>query len=111
MSLIIVTEPLRASARPWTTTPARMLIDCRAKMLPTKFEPPFKVAELPTCQKTLHSWAPLIMFTTLPVAAVSVESVWKMNTVLALPATVERQRARQQAAGSCSGPRTRRLAA
>ena len=38
------------------------------------------VAELPTCQNTLHSCAPLISVTVLPDAVISVESVWKMKT-------------------------------
>ena len=55
-------------------------------MLPTKVEPVNSVAELPTCQNTLHSWAPLISDTVLPVAVISVESVWKMKTELGSPA-------------------------
>ena len=35
-------------------------------MLPRNTEPVPSVAELPTCQKTLHSWAPLISVTVLP---------------------------------------------
>ena len=55
-----VTAPLRANARPCTVTFVVTLIEVRAKMLPTKLEPVPRVAELPTCQKTLHSCAPLI---------------------------------------------------
>ncbi len=35
-------------------------------MLPTKVEPVASTAELPICQKTLHSRAPLINETLLP---------------------------------------------
>ena len=38
------------------------------------------VAELPTCQNTLHAWAPPCSATRLPVAVISVEPAWKMNT-------------------------------
>ncbi len=40
-------------------------IDVRARMLPTKVELVPSVAELPTCQYTLHGWAPLISTTRL----------------------------------------------
>jgi hypothetical protein len=48
--------------------------------LPTKAEPVPMVAELPICQKMLHSEAPLIRLTTLPEPVINVESVWKMKT-------------------------------
>ena len=60
VSVSSVTAPLRASARPWTVTPVVTVIDVNARMLPTNTEPVPSVAELPTCQKTLHAWAPLI---------------------------------------------------
>ena len=41
--------------------------------MPTKFELTLSVAELPTCQKTLHGDAPLINATLLPVAVIRVE--------------------------------------
>ncbi len=86
VSSMSVTAPSRASARPWTVTALPMVMEVSAKMLPRKTEPPPSVAELPTCQNTLHSWAPLISDTVLPVAVVSDESVWKMNTVVGSPA-------------------------
>ena len=58
----------------------------RARILPAKLVPVPSVAELPTCQKTLHSWAPLISVTVLPDAVMSVELVWKMNTEFGFPA-------------------------
>ena len=63
VSLINVTLPLRASARPCTVTPLFIEIDVRAMMVPAKTEAVPSVAELPTCQKTLHGCAPLIRFT------------------------------------------------
>ena len=54
-------------------------------MLPANTEPVPSVAELPTCQNTLHSWAPLISDTVLAEPVISVESVWKMNTELGSP--------------------------
>ena len=66
VSLINVTEPFRARARPCTVTLSSRLIEVRAMMLPTMTEPVPSTAELPICQKTLHSWAPLISETLLP---------------------------------------------
>ena len=43
------------------------------------------VAELPTCQKTLQDWAPLIRLTWLPDAVVSDEPAWKTKTAFGLP--------------------------
>ena len=85
-SLSSVTAPLRASARPWTVTPLFTVIEVRARMLPTNVEPVPSVAELPTCQKTLHSWAPLISETVLDEPVMSDESVWKMKTEFGSPA-------------------------
>ena len=84
-SLSNVTAPLRARARPWTVTPVVTVIEVSARMLPTNTEPVPSVAELPTCQNTLHSWAPLISDTVLADPVMSVESVWKMNTEFGLP--------------------------
>ena len=54
VSSISVTAPLRASARPSSVTPSAIVIDVRARMLPAKVESDPSVAELVTCQKTLH---------------------------------------------------------
>jgi hypothetical protein len=51
----------------------------KARMFPEKEEPVPRVAELPTCQKTLAGWAPLIRATVLPVAVVSAVPIWKIN--------------------------------
>jgi hypothetical protein len=50
-----VTAPFLASARPSMVAPVVTEIDVRARMLPTKVEFVPSVAELPTCQKTLHA--------------------------------------------------------
>ena len=50
-----VTAPVRASARPSMLAPVVTVIDCWARMLPTKVVFVPSVAELPTCQKTLQA--------------------------------------------------------
>ena len=55
-------------------------------MFPLNTEPVPSVAELPICQNTLHSCAPLISVTVLADAVISVEFVWKMNTEFRFPA-------------------------
>lgn len=72
-------------ARPWTTVLLSTVIEVSAKIVPTKNEPLPRVAELPICQNTLHSEAPLVREIVLPVLVISVESVWKMNTASELP--------------------------
>jgi hypothetical protein len=61
------------------------VIDVRARMVPTKVEPTPRVAELPTCQKTLHAWAPLMSTTLLLGEVMSVKPAWKMKTALGSP--------------------------
>lgn len=80
-----VTSPFLASNRPLTTTPVVAVIDVKAMMVPWKVDPVPSVAELPTCQKTLQAWAPLIRTTLLPEAVVSAEPIWKMKTALGSP--------------------------
>ncbi len=43
------------------------------------------VAELPTCQKTLHAWAPLVRSTELPTTVVSVDAILKIQTASGSP--------------------------
>ena len=75
-----VTAPLPARARPTRSAPVFMVIEVSAMMLPTRslFEP--SVAELATCQNTLHGEAPLRKTTVLFEAVINVEEIWKMNT-------------------------------
>jgi hypothetical protein len=81
-----VTAPLRASARPVMVTACCTVIELRARMVPTKVDDVFRVAELPTCQKTLQALAPLTRTTELPTSAVSVEAgAWKIQTALGSP--------------------------
>jgi hypothetical protein len=60
-------------------------MDVSARMLPAKsvFVP--RVAELPTCQKTLHGSALLITSTEALLAVVRVLPIWKMKTLLRPP--------------------------
>jgi len=83
-----VTAPLIASRRPSTVAPvlAEMLV--RARTDPTNMEPTSTVAELPTCQKTLHAWAPPVSITRLLTAVISVDWVWKMKTSSGPPLSV-----------------------
>ena len=80
-----VTAPSRASSRPCTSAFVVAVIDARAMIVPTKSVPVPSVAELPTCQNTLHGLAPLISETLLSDAVISVDAAWKMNTALELP--------------------------
>lgn len=50
-----LTWPLRASTRPSTLDPVRRDADVKVRMLPTKVVSVPNVAELPTCQNTLHA--------------------------------------------------------
>ena len=49
-------------------------------MVPTKVLPVPRVAELPTCQKTLQAWAPFSSLTTLFDAVTRVDDAWKTKT-------------------------------
>jgi hypothetical protein len=51
----MVTAPPRAKARPSTFAPVSSVIDVVAMIVPTKLDVVPNVAELPTCQKTLHA--------------------------------------------------------
>jgi hypothetical protein len=53
VSLMRVTSPVPANIRPSTVTPEPRVIEVDAMTVPTKVGPS-SVAELPTCQKTLH---------------------------------------------------------
>jgi hypothetical protein len=71
---------------PLDTAPVLIVIESDATTFPTKFVPVSSVAEVPTAQKTLHDWAPLINNTLAPDAAViRVEPIWNMNWALGFP--------------------------
>jgi hypothetical protein len=74
-----VTAPARASSRPCTFAFVLAVIDARARIVPAKLEPTPRVAELPTCQKTLQGCVPSSA-TRLLTAVMSVEPAWKMKT-------------------------------
>jgi hypothetical protein len=61
-----VTAPLRAKTRPCTVAPESSVAEVSAMMVPTKVLDELRVAELLTCQNTLHAWAPFSSWTTLP---------------------------------------------
>src|SRR3984957_5123788 len=85
VSLSRVTAPLLASMLPAIVSPVVTVIEARARMLPAKVEPVPSVAELPTCQKTLQAWAPLMRLMALAEAVVRVEPAWKTNSALGFP--------------------------
>src|SRR4051794_25770553 len=80
-----VTAPLRASARPITCTPVVSVMLVNASTLPMKDVVVPAVAELPTCQNTLHGEPPLIITTDEALAVVSVLPILKTKTAPALP--------------------------
>ena len=80
-----LTWPLRARTRPFTVVPVCTVAEVNAKMLPMKVVSVSSVAELPTCQNTLHGEAPSIRATVLFDAVISVDPAWKMNTALGSP--------------------------
>ncbi|MDQ0596259.1 hypothetical protein QF037_000604 [Streptomyces canus] len=66
--------------------PVVALIDSLARMVPTNEVLVPSVAELPTCQNTLHGDAPLTKLTVLfSAAVVRVEPIWNTQTALGLP--------------------------
>lgn len=75
-----VTAPFRASSRPFTVALVVAMLEAKAMTVPTNLERTPSVDELPTCQKTLQAWAPLMRLTALSVAVMRVDAVWKMNT-------------------------------
>jgi len=80
-----VTAPLRARARPFRVAPVVSEIDVSARTLPANALAGPSVAELPTCQNTLHACAPPVSSTRLAEPTVSVDPAWKMNTALGSP--------------------------
>ena len=60
-------------------------MEVRASTLPTKEVALPRVAELPTCQKTLQGEAPFIRFTEAEVPVVRDEPIWKIQTLFGSP--------------------------
>ncbi len=66
--------------------PVVAVIEVSARMVPTNEVSVPSVAELPTCQYTLHGEAPLTRLTVLLSAAVvRVEPIWNTQTALGSP--------------------------
>ena len=86
-----VTPPLRASTRPRTVAPVFSEMSERAMRLPWKAVVVPMVAELPTCQKTLHGDAPLTSCTELADAVVSVEAISNTNWAFGSPSASRRR--------------------
>src|SRR6185503_16373607 len=80
VSLIIVTSPLRANALPFTVTPFASVTEVRARIVPTNEEFDPRVAELVTCQKTLHGLPPRIKLTELVDAVMRSDCAWNIQT-------------------------------
>jgi hypothetical protein len=80
-----VTAPVRASRLPDVDAAVVAVMDVKARTLPIKIELVPRVAELPTCQKTLHVLPLLITCTRALLAVMNVLPIWKMNTLAELP--------------------------
>ena len=95
VSLSSVTAPLRASTRPSIVTPVVTVMLVSARMLPRKVEPVPSVAELPTCQKTLHERAPLTSSDLARGGGREGRSRLEDEDGVGIAVPVERQRARE----------------
>lgn len=74
-----LTAPLRARARPEMLAPLFAVTLFNARMLPTKLLVVPNVADVPTCQATLHAVAPLVSSTDEPFAVTRLLPVLKTN--------------------------------
>ena len=82
VSVSRVTKPFRAKVRPSMMTPVVTVMEVRARIVPTNREPVPRVAELVTCQKTLHALAPLVSVTELVEPVMRVDGDLKIQTEL-----------------------------
>lgn len=82
VSVSRMTAPFRAKVLPSMVTPVVTVMEVRARIVPTNREPVPKVAELVTCQKTLHALAPLMSLTELVEPVVRVDGDLKIQTEL-----------------------------
>jgi hypothetical protein len=82
----MVTAPVWARTRPLTDAPVVRVTDVKARIVPANWLFVPRVAELVTCQNTLHADAPFSSTTLLPAAVVSAELTWMMKTEPASPA-------------------------
>jgi len=81
----IVTAPFRANAAPVMVAPVFRVMLVSARIVPWKAVVVPRVAELPTCQKTLHARAPPVRTTLLPDPVMRVLPAWKIKTESGLP--------------------------
>jgi hypothetical protein len=84
-SLSKVIPAVRANSPPSFLAPVPTVIEARATIFPANTVPTPRVAELPTCQNTLHAWASLIKDTSAMVEVMSVDPIWKTQTLLGSP--------------------------
>ena len=85
MLLSSVTAPVRATARPVMPAPLFNVMLACATIVPIKVVVVPSVAELPTCQNTLHAVPLLVITTVAPLAVVSVLPILKTNTAAESP--------------------------
>ncbi len=83
-----VTAPSRAKARPSMDAEVFIVIDVCARTLPMKAVPEPRVADDPTCQKTLQACTPPVSTTAVPVPVTNVLPAWKTKTELLDPLRV-----------------------
>jgi hypothetical protein len=70
-----VIAAVRANSPPSFVASVWAVIEARATIFPENTVPTPRVAELPTCQNTLHAWAPLVKDTAATVEVMSVEPI------------------------------------
>lgn len=90
-----VTAAVRAYSPQLDDAPVVAVMEISARMLPVKLVPVPKVAELPTCQKTLAAVAPLMSTTCELLAVIRVLPVWKMKTPVPLRVSVPVKKAEE----------------
>jgi len=80
-----VTAPIRVRALPSRFALVNSEIDWSASIVPLETEFVPRVAEEPTCQKTLEACAPPARITFRPSLVVRSDATWKIQTAFELP--------------------------
>jgi hypothetical protein len=81
-----LTCPFLARRRPWICVLVSAVIEVSAMTVPIKLLLTPRVAELPTCQKTLQGvLAQPVVVTVELVEVISVDPVWKIQTAFGFP--------------------------
>jgi hypothetical protein len=80
-----VTAPFLAKVLPIMFVPVVTVTLVRARIFPLNLLFVPRVADFPTCQKTLHGLPPLVTTTDEALAVVSVLAIWKIQTALGFP--------------------------